>query len=91
MYRTMDSSRRLQTALELYSSDLCGLVIMADSPPPHYSGLAKKINNACQQSTEFHFPQMEDQLEKIMTEVKEPVNNKLQLHINTYIQCNTDL
>lgn len=72
--RVVDAPRRLQTALGLYSSDLCGLVIMTDSPPPHYTGLAKKINNACQQSTEFHFPQMEDQLEKIMTEVKEPVN-----------------
>jgi hypothetical protein len=72
-FRIVDAPRRLQTALGLYSNDLCGLVVMTDSPPPHYTGLAKRMTTTCQQSTEFHFPQMEDQLEKIMNEVKEPV------------------
>lgn len=70
----MDAPRRLQTALGLYSSDLCGLVVLVDSPPPHYSGLAKRTARAAQQSTEFHFPNMDQQLDKIVEDIKLPVS-----------------
>lgn len=70
----MDAPRRLQTALGLYSSDLCGLVVLVDSPPPHYSGLAKRIARAAHQSTEFHFPSIDQQLDKIVEDVKLPVS-----------------
>nr|CAD7446414.1 unnamed protein product [Timema bartmani]CAD7458723.1 unnamed protein product [Timema tahoe] len=66
--------QRLQTALGLYSSDLCGLVLLADSHVGHFSGLTKEVSEVCQQSTEFHFPSMDEQLEKVRVEVKKAVS-----------------
>ncbi|XP_069673035.1 FERRY endosomal RAB5 effector complex subunit 3 isoform X2 [Periplaneta americana] len=65
--------QRLQTALALYSNDLYGLVLLTDSHFGTYSGLSKELTEVCQQSTEFHFPYIDDQLEKIRDEVKEAV------------------
>ncbi|KAK3922873.1 Protein C12orf4-like protein [Frankliniella fusca] len=63
--------QRLQTALALYSNDLCGLVLLTDGLISSYSGTTKEFINVCQQSTEFHFPPIDDQLEKIREGVKE--------------------
>lgn len=65
--------QRLQTALALYSNDLCGLVLLTDSHVGSYSGLSKELSEVCQHSTEFHFLSIDDQLEKIREEVKEAV------------------
>ncbi|XP_021927005.1 protein C12orf4 homolog isoform X2 [Zootermopsis nevadensis] len=65
--------QRLQTALALYSNDLYGLVILTDSHIGSYSGLSKELNEVCQHSTDFHFPSVDDQLEKIRDEAKEAV------------------
>ncbi|XP_049783530.1 protein C12orf4 homolog isoform X1 [Schistocerca nitens] len=66
--------QRLQTALALYSSDLCGLVVLTDSHIGAFTGLTKELTGVCQQSTDFHFPSVEEQLEKIKEEVKEVVS-----------------
>jgi hypothetical protein len=65
--------QRLQTALALYSNDLYGLVLLTDSHVGSYSGISKELIEVCQHSTEFHFPSIDDQLEKIRSEVKEAV------------------
>ncbi|KAK5639219.1 hypothetical protein RI129_011711 [Pyrocoelia pectoralis] len=53
----------LQTALGLYSNDLCGLVLMTDNVIG--SRLSKDFTEICQRTTEFHFPYVDDQLERI--------------------------
>ncbi|KAG5893356.1 hypothetical protein JTB14_000121 [Gonioctena quinquepunctata] len=53
----------LQTALALYSNDLSGLVLLADNKIG--SRITKEFQDICQISTEFHFPHIEDQLNKI--------------------------
>lgn len=63
--------QRLQTALALYSNDLCGLVLLTDGLISSFSGTTKDFISVCQQSTEFHFPSIDDQLEKIREGVKE--------------------
>ncbi|XP_015609614.1 protein C12orf4 homolog isoform X2 [Cephus cinctus] len=65
--------QRLQTALGLYSNDLCGLVVLSDNHVGSYSGITKELCSICQLTTEFHFPPIDDQLEKIREDVKEAV------------------
>ncbi|XP_012277671.1 protein C12orf4 homolog isoform X2 [Orussus abietinus] len=65
--------QRLQTALGLYSNDLCGLVILSDNHLGSYSGITKELCSICQLTTEFHFPPIDEQLEKIREDVKEAV------------------
>ncbi|KAG8040642.1 hypothetical protein G9C98_002638 [Cotesia typhae] len=65
--------QRLQTALGLYSNDLCGIVVLSDNHLGSYSGITKELSTICQLTTEFHFPSMEEQLEKIRDDVKEAV------------------
>ncbi|XP_054271407.1 protein C12orf4 homolog [Macrosteles quadrilineatus] len=67
--------QRLQTALALYSNDLCGLVLLSDTHLGSYSasGVSKDFVNVCQGSTEFHFSNVDDQIEKVKEAVKEGV------------------
>ncbi|XP_046826127.1 protein C12orf4 [Vespa crabro] len=65
--------QRLQTALGLYSNDLCGLVLLSDNHLGSYSGITKELCSICQLTTEFHFPPIDEQLEKIREDVKEVV------------------
>ncbi|KAJ8923721.1 hypothetical protein NQ315_010302 [Exocentrus adspersus] len=53
----------IQTALALYSNDLSGLVLMTDNKIG--SRVTQEFQDICQRTTEFHFPHIEDQLEKI--------------------------
>ncbi|CAG9767997.1 unnamed protein product [Ceutorhynchus assimilis] len=53
----------LQTALGLYSNDLTGLVLMTDNKIG--SRLTQDFQEICQRTTEFHFPHIEEQLDKI--------------------------
>ncbi|RZB40390.1 C12orf4 -like [Asbolus verrucosus] len=53
----------LQTALALYSNDLSGLVLMTDNKIG--SRLTQDFQEICQRTTEFHFPHIDDQLDKI--------------------------
>ncbi|XP_076641898.1 FERRY endosomal RAB5 effector complex subunit 3 [Halictus rubicundus] len=65
--------QRLQTALGLYSNDLCGLVLLSDNHLGSYSGIAKELCSICQLTTEFHFLPIDEQLEKIRDDVKDAV------------------
>ncbi|ENN76845.1 hypothetical protein D910_11941, partial [Dendroctonus ponderosae] len=53
----------LQTALGLYSDDLTGLVLMTDNKIG--SRLSQGFQEVCQRTTEFHFPHIEEQLDRI--------------------------
>jgi signal recognition particle receptor subunit beta len=62
--------QRLQTAMSLYSNSLSGLVLLVDNRISSYSGIKKAFATVCQQSTDFHFPSLDQQLEKIREDVK---------------------
>lgn len=56
---------RLQTALSLYSTSLCGLVLLVDNRINSYSGVKRDFATVCQECTDFHFPRIEEQLEVV--------------------------
>ncbi|KAF7248069.1 hypothetical protein EYD10_05776 [Varanus komodoensis] len=56
---------RLQTALSLYSTSLCGLVLLVDNRISSYSGIKRDFATVCQECTDFHFPGIQEQLEVI--------------------------
>ncbi|XP_069619530.1 ferry endosomal RAB5 effector complex subunit 3 [Ranitomeya imitator] len=56
---------RLQTALSLYSGSLCGLVLLVDNRINSYSGVKRDFATVCQECTDFHFPQLEEQLDVV--------------------------
>ncbi|XP_076878128.1 ferry endosomal RAB5 effector complex subunit 3 isoform X2 [Brachyhypopomus gauderio] len=57
--------RRLQTALSLYSSSLCGLVLLVDNRVNSYSGIKRDFATVSKECTDFHFPRLSEQLEVI--------------------------
>uniref|UniRef100_A0A7N8X9X0 CL004 protein n=1 Tax=Mastacembelus armatus TaxID=205130 RepID=A0A7N8X9X0_9TELE len=57
--------RRLQTALSLYSSSLCGLVLLVDNRVNSYSGIKRDFATVAKECTDFHFPCLESQLEEV--------------------------
>uniref|UniRef100_A0A3Q1IR28 CL004 protein n=1 Tax=Anabas testudineus TaxID=64144 RepID=A0A3Q1IR28_ANATE len=57
--------RRLQTALSLYSSSLCGLVLLVDNRVNSYSGIKRDFATVAKECTDFHFPCLEEQLEEV--------------------------
>uniref|UniRef100_A0A3P8X324 FERRY endosomal RAB5 effector complex subunit 3 n=1 Tax=Cynoglossus semilaevis TaxID=244447 RepID=A0A3P8X324_CYNSE len=57
--------RRLQTALSLYSSSLCGLVLLVDNRVTSYSGIKRDFAIVAKECTDFHFPCLEEQLEEV--------------------------
>ncbi|KAL0612566.1 Protein C12orf4 [Plecturocebus cupreus] len=56
---------RLQTALSLYSTSLCGLVLLVDNRINSYSGIKRDFAPVCQECTDSHFPRIEEQLEVV--------------------------
>ncbi|KAM8800801.1 ferry endosomal RAB5 effector complex subunit 3 [Rhynchonycteris naso] len=56
---------RLQTALSLYSTSLCGLVLLVDNRINSYSGIKRDFATVCHECTDFHFPRIEEQLEVV--------------------------
>ncbi|KAM8860753.1 ferry endosomal RAB5 effector complex subunit 3 isoform 1-T3 [Synchiropus picturatus] len=57
--------KRLQTALSLYSSSLCGLVLLVDNRINSYSGIKRDFATVAKECTDFHFPSLEEQLEEV--------------------------
>ncbi|XP_068459449.1 ferry endosomal RAB5 effector complex subunit 3 [Clinocottus analis] len=57
--------RRLQTALSLYSSSLCGLVLLVDNRVNSYSGIKRDFATVAKECTDFHFPFLEAQLDEV--------------------------
>lgn len=62
--------QRLQTAMSLYSNSLCGMIMLVDNRLNSYTGLKKEFAKVCERSTDFHFPNLEQQLAKIETQLK---------------------
>ncbi|XP_066591959.1 FERRY endosomal RAB5 effector complex subunit 3 [Prorops nasuta] len=65
--------QRLQTALALYSNDLCGVVLLSDNHLGSYSGITKDLCSICQLTTEFHFSPIDEQLEKAREDVRDAI------------------
>lgn len=61
--------QRLQTAMSLYSNDLCALIMMVDNRLNSYTGLKRDFSKVCEQSTDFHFPDLEQQFAIIEQEL----------------------
>ncbi|XP_077452253.1 ferry endosomal RAB5 effector complex subunit 3 [Stigmatopora argus] len=57
--------RRLQTALSLYSSSLCGLVLLVDNRVNSYSGIKRDFATVAKECTDFHFLCLEEQLDEV--------------------------
>lgn len=57
--------KRLQTALSLYSSSLCGLVLLVDNRVNSYSGIKRDFATVAKECTDFHFHRLEEQLEEV--------------------------
>ncbi|XP_060741164.1 protein C12orf4 homolog [Tachysurus vachellii] len=57
--------RRLQMAFSLYSSSLCGLVLLVDNRVNSYSGIKRDFATVSQECTDFHFPRLSEQLEVV--------------------------
>ncbi|XP_075986379.1 FERRY endosomal RAB5 effector complex subunit 3 [Anticarsia gemmatalis] len=68
-----ETSRRLQTALSLYSSELAGLVLLTESPPRRPAPPTTSLVAAATASTEHHFADVELQLKDISEKVHDPV------------------
>ncbi|CAM1318661.1 C12orf4 (predicted) [Pycnogonum litorale] len=57
--------QRLQTAMSLYSTNLCGMILLVDDRLNSFSGIKREFSKVCEKSTDFHYPDLEDQLEII--------------------------
>lgn len=71
-----ESSRRLQTALSLYSGELAGCVVLCSSPPRRPAPPTTRLLAAADLSTEHHFPSMDAQLRDISERLLEPVERR---------------
>ncbi|RWS12722.1 hypothetical protein B4U79_00856 [Dinothrombium tinctorium] len=74
------SPQRIQTAMSMYSNTLSGLVLLVDNRVNSYSGIKKDFAKVCSQSTEFHFPSLEEQ-QHLIRELKLK-SEKNKLHTN---------
>lgn len=77
--RSTAASRRLQTSLALYSTELAAAVLLCDSPPPRAAPPTSQLVAAAQAATEHHFAHVDAQLRQVAERVKEPVSRSLSL------------
>jgi len=61
----LPSPQRLQTAMGLYSNSLTGMVLLVDNRLNSFSGLKRKFARACDASTDFHFDNLQSQLDSV--------------------------
>ncbi|XP_040431507.1 protein C12orf4 homolog isoform X1 [Cygnus olor] len=74
---------RLQTAMSLYSTSLCGLVLLVDNRISSYSGIKRDFATVCQECTDFHFPGIQEQLEivqKVVLKARAQRSSKSERH-----------
>lgn len=57
--------QRLQTAMSLYSNNLCGLILLVDNRLNSYTGIKRDFDRVCEQATDFHFSDLEQQFTQI--------------------------
>ena len=72
---SLPTPQRIQTAMSMYSNHLSGLVLLVDNRVNSYSGVKKEFASVCEQSTDFHFPSLEQQLENIRSELQTRSDN----------------
>ncbi|XP_013416133.1 protein C12orf4 homolog [Lingula anatina] len=63
--------QRLQTAMSLYSNNLCGLILLVDNRLNFYTGIKRDFARICENSTDFHFPDLESQFQHVEESVIE--------------------
>ncbi|GAB1597282.1 protein C12orf4 homolog [Argonauta hians] len=61
--------QRLQTAMSLYSNNLCGLVFLVDNRLNSYTGIKREFARVCDQATDFHFLDLEQQFSLIECQI----------------------
>ncbi|XP_036370834.1 protein C12orf4 homolog isoform X1 [Octopus sinensis] len=61
--------QRLQTAMSLYSNNLCGLVFLVDNRLNSYTGIKREFARVCDQATDFHFLDLEQQFALIESQI----------------------
>lgn len=67
--------QRIETALSLYSSGLSAIVLLVDAGSfDGFTGCTKDFVDVCQQTTEFHFSSIDNQMEAIKNQVKAAVD-----------------
>ncbi|XP_031566423.1 protein C12orf4 homolog [Actinia tenebrosa] len=81
---------RIQTALSLYSETLAGLVLLVDNRLDSYTGIMKDFAAICQQSTEFHFPDLDKQLCLIQQSVEHRKRTKSSTSVTARVQRPTE-
>ncbi|KAK0681907.1 CL004 protein, partial [Pygoscelis papua] len=84
---------RLQTAMSLYSTSLCGLVLLVDNRISSYSGIKRDFATVCQECTDFHFPGIQEQLEivqKVVLKARAQRSSKSKRHHENKISGNED-
>ncbi|CAH8639805.1 unnamed protein product [Schistosoma intercalatum] len=62
-------AERMNNALNIYSNNLNGLMILVDKRINSFRGIKKLLADACEQSAELHFPEFGSQLESIQETV----------------------
>ncbi|TGZ55629.1 hypothetical protein CRM22_010327 [Opisthorchis felineus] len=60
-----DLAERLSNALGLYSNELNGMVVIVDKRINSFRGINRRLAEACERSTEFHFPDLDCQLASV--------------------------
>lgn len=76
--RSEPTPQLLQTALGLYSNDLYGLLLMTDNKIG--SRTTDDFQEICRRSTEFHFANIDDQLDKISITLQKYLKNNSNEH-----------
>ncbi|XP_067673825.1 FERRY endosomal RAB5 effector complex subunit 3-like [Haliotis asinina] len=61
--------QRLQTAMSLYSDSLCAIILLVDNRLNSFTGIKRDFARVCEQSTDFHFSDMDHQMLLIEQEV----------------------
>ncbi|CAH8645000.1 unnamed protein product [Heterobilharzia americana] len=87
-------AERMNNALNIYSNNLNGLVILVDKGVNSFRGIKRLLAEACEQSTELHFPELGSQLESIQETVNRLGPRKLKerqcaSELKTYITIET--
>ncbi|XP_033127640.1 protein C12orf4 homolog [Anneissia japonica] len=76
--RIQPEPQRLQTAMSLFSNSLSGLVLLVDDRVNTYTGVKREFATICQQSTDFHFPDLETQI-RVAQQYTTKANTRRQL------------
>jgi hypothetical protein len=71
--KTVPTPQRIQTAMSLYSNSLSALVLLVDNRINSYIGIKRQFADICGESTDFHFADLEEQLEAVRDETQRKV------------------